>query len=353
MDCMFQFICKYNFCYLIIFFLLLICVVYYITKKLKDDKIAFHSFSKEETEPLRGLLACLIILTHVSYQFSRTELSWIFTYFGAPAVSIFFFMSGFGLTVSTLTKGMKYVHTFLGKSMKKLLPPLLITSFIWIAISCIFLHGDIGSELLGFITFNPPLAYSWFVYALILFYISFFIVYRFIKNNNLLRISILLLITACICTVFRVLNFEVYWYISLFAFNVGNIYATFQTQFNSLLKKYTIFTILTTLSLLVVLDCLQTITTMLALIPMGAVVIILVLGSGKNSRFMSFLGKISYEIYLMHGIVVPVLKAFDLNWISYLVIAESTSILTAYFLHLFCDRFITPCLIKSHSIPNN
>lgn len=40
----------------------------------------------------------------------------------------------------------------------------------------------------------------------------------------------------------------------------------------------------------------------------------------------------------MHGIFVPLFKNFDLNWISYLTLAVSFSIIFADLLHIGCKR---------------
>ncbi len=284
---------------------------------------------------MRGLMALLIILTHVSFKFPQTQPTWLFTSFGAPVVSVFFFLGGYGLTISLMKKGNAYLKGFLKRSLTKLAIPFLLASAMWIPLACLFLEGNLKQMMLGFLTFNPPLPYSWFVYALILLYIFFYIAS---KSTEKLLISsgIQVATTFAMIVIFRLLDFGVYWYISLFAFNAGNIYAVYHKRANSILVKKPLLTLLTVLAILVIMDLFKIRTALLAVIPFGIVVSILVLGGGAKCKILNFLGSISYEIYLMHGIAITLLDNQGLDWWIYLVLACAITIVSAYLLHEVC-----------------
>lgn len=323
--------------YLVIIFLLTILLIYFVCRK-KYHTIKFHEFDYKETLFLRGLMAIFIIFCHVSFQYPNSHYFYLFTSFGAPIVSIFLFLSGYGLTVSYQNKGIRYLDNFILKSLSKLLPTFLIFSFIWIIVSYLFFNNNIFQNLLGFIDFNPPLPYSWFIYALFISYIEFYFVYKWpylADKHDLTKISLLLILNFIFVATLRYLNFEVYWYISLFAFNVGNIYATYHKKVNLYIRKKPILILL--LLILTFLACivlnLRTFT--LSIIPLGVVIPIVLIGGFTKSKILNRLGKLSYEIYLAHGLVVPTLSHFSLYWPINLFFSIILSILLAYLINKF------------------
>lgn len=77
---------------------------------------------------------------------------------------------------------------------------------------------------------------------------------------------------------------------------------------------------------------------LLAVIPIAVVLPVLIIGSGKNWKPMAFLGNISYEIYLTHGIFVPILALFNLQWYTYVILALCLSIITAIPVKILSQR---------------
>lgn len=89
---------------------------------LFHNHIGLYCFDVRRTNSLRGVLAILIILHHLSSKIDILFLKW-FHDFGAPIVSMFFFVSGYGLIKSYLKKGTAYIDGFLAKRLGKILPP--------------------------------------------------------------------------------------------------------------------------------------------------------------------------------------------------------------------------------------
>ena len=103
-------------------------------------------FSKQATVPLRGLLATGIVLHHLSLRLveASPDCSWIwsqFSFWGAPIVAVFFFLSGYGLMVSLITKGQKYLDGFLKKRLLKIVLPLVLCSIVFEATSITLWEG--------------------------------------------------------------------------------------------------------------------------------------------------------------------------------------------------------------------
>ena len=82
-------------------------------------QILFSPFNVDRTLSLRGILVLLIVLHHLSGVTSFPGLSPSFrmlvsqfTFFGGGAVSMFFFISGYGLMASLHKKGKIYLDSF-------------------------------------------------------------------------------------------------------------------------------------------------------------------------------------------------------------------------------------------------
>lgn len=223
--------------------------------------------------------------------------------------------------------------------MSKILPPFVLASLIWMSVSCIFMDGDISDNLIGFIVFRPPLPYSWFVYALVLFYLAFYFVFRYVRQMNVSRQIVLLMFTLMMTIVFRMLKFEVYWYISLFAFNIGAMYGGYKDVVNNIFREYTMGVLIALIVMLGGMMIFNIRTGLLAFIPLGIIVPVLIMGSGARYWLLSELGKVSYEIYLAHGIVVPILSLYGLSWGVCIMLAESMSLALA----IVIKRVISSC----------
>ena len=105
-------------------------------------------FSKQATVTLRGLLATGIVLHHLSLRLveASPDCAWIwsqFSFWGAPIVAVFFFLSGYGLMVSLITKGQKYLDGFLKKRLLKIVLPLVLCSIVFEAISITLWGGKL------------------------------------------------------------------------------------------------------------------------------------------------------------------------------------------------------------------
>jgi peptidoglycan/LPS O-acetylase OafA/YrhL len=102
-----------------------------------------YQFDLNHTIGLRGILAILIMFHHCS---TKVNLPWMhyFENIGPLVVSVFFFISGYGVCKSYLKKGDAYLNGFLHKRLSKVLPLYLIGSSA-MAIVIVALQGpDLG-----------------------------------------------------------------------------------------------------------------------------------------------------------------------------------------------------------------
>lgn len=248
-------------------------------------------------------------------------------------VGIFFFLTGYGMKKSLLVKGSAYIEQFPYKRFLSIIPSFLSSIVLFQII--LFVNGDANlTETWKELTIGKTshlLPYSWFVIIVIIVYVLFYISSI---SNSCKKIQSIVFTTFIVLLylIIRRLNFESYWYISLSPIIIGYYYAIYEKKINSK-KTKNLITIIGLCSFLVVSLHWIFIEILMILIP---IIVMYILESiGKiNIKTLNFLGKISYELYLVHGIVIYILKNIP-NFYVFTTLVILFSILTASTLRYF------------------
>ena len=158
------------------------------------DKGAFYDdyFSLSQTKCIQGLCLVMIMLHHCSQklcepgsvpeQFVKHGLE-PFLGIGYLMVSIFFFCSGYGVYRSYKDKE-NYFEDFFFKRLVPIVLVLCISSYCFMY--AIIEQGmpisiENPMKIFGPSTWNP---YSWYVYAIIICYVLFYIGFKYFKNDH-------------------------------------------------------------------------------------------------------------------------------------------------------------------------
>lgn len=265
--------------------------------------------SKEITIVLKAFLPLVIVLHHLAFKTDILQFSWLMR-IGPSIVSLFFFMSGYGLFYSLRYKP-NYLNDFATKRLSSLLIPYIISIIIYQGLSFfidkklpindlfIFLDGDT----------NCILPASWYVIVIFILYCLFWVC--FITKNIISKQIILFFISGLILIfLFKIINFPAYWYISIGAFFIGTLYSM-----SEWLHKKHVSIIYTMIYFTVIIICymINSLITRMVLYALIPLLIIKILNITKvNSLYKSniifFLSKISYEIYLSHVIIYRLLR---------------------------------------------
>lgn len=318
-----------SYCEITVFCCLLLCLIISGYRVAIRAVVPINNFDIAHLLPVRGLMAILIIIVHVSYSFSANQWYYGFGSFGASIVSAFFFISGYGLIYSYKIKGSNYLKRFISKSLVKLLLPLILATIIFISISITRNQFKWGN-VLGMFTNTPPLPYSWYIYALIILYSFFYIVFKFLdKYNLLIRILVIFGLTIIYGYLLRLLDFQVYWYLSLYGFNFGMLYAAFVSRINTFIRFRPVFSIILIGVVILGMALMGIRTIYLGILPFVIVLVVIICGSSDKSNGLRFLGCYSYEIYLAHGIVVPFVGILNIPWFWMCLICIISSIAIA------------------------
>ena len=270
-------------------------------------------FSKDKMPILKVVMAFVIILGHLSYKDSSV---WIlpFRYLGAPFVSMFLFISGYGMWHSFLSNhGLSFSSTL--KRIWKIVLPYLFTVLLYYTIVRLP-SGEFNIDVLeAIMTGTSKQSHLWFVFAIIYLYLSFFLCTRFHRRCTI--ILSLFAITALTIALLRKVGYDRCWWVSLMAFPTGCLYSMYKDRINGAIFKNRLRYCLAMaaaivgvgVSYLPGVEVLYSISHIF--IPMAIALVVIQLPIEKlNNRFTMHLGSISYEIYLCQLIAMDALQLF-------------------------------------------
>lgn len=273
--------------------------------------IKTEELNKGKTSVLKAVMAIIIVLHHISLQ-GIDSLAQFFSW-GAPIVSVFLFISGYGLSLSFFSKGNIYLSNFIShRIFRNLLLPFFLA---WSLYRIVYLDvlPDIITEINNLLfTGIPLLPHSWYVYAILLFYIFFYIACRLCKRNFSFIILAQTIVYILVC---EYAGFDRCWYISSLAFPTGVFVAKYINSLKVFISsgiRYFIFVPLCISLIGLFVYSRNEILYMFVyiLIPIMITMICMKIKLEKFCRFklVSFLSSISYEIYLCQGISMSICR---------------------------------------------
>jgi len=295
--------------------LLLITLLLYLLPQNKEY------LNVKSTSGLRGFLALGIIFHHISPLVKTGEEFSNFSYMGTYIVSIFFFLSAYGLYVQNESRE-NYLDNFLVKRLSKIIVPFFIISLIYMFYR--FVNGQL-IDLNFFINLfkqGSTIIYNgWFVDIIILMYIFFYLSFKFFQNKFLSIILNTIFIICYICLAIK-LGYNFWWYNSVLAFAIGLIWAKNQNKIDRFLEKYYFIVIVLVTVLLFVshrydillkyLHIEDSYSYALAanldnIIFTIYFIIVFLKKINFSNVYLNLIGRISFELYMIHGLVISML----------------------------------------------
>lgn len=264
--------------------------------------------SKEYTTSLRGVCALAIMLCHIRItNFAPLN---VFNYLGNPIVGIFFFLSGYGMLTRIKQIGIdNYMNGFI---LKRCVPLFVEYIFVWIFyFVCMFSVSGNFNFLKEIIT-----PHSWFIIMIEVLYIVFYIGYKLFKDNLRGLIIFVTIFELALIIALSAFGADEFWYLSLLCFSGGMIYSVVNLNKKKtlpLIFGFGALAVVTTGAEYVLSDK-PKIIVLWALIYNVSVLslAIVALSVGRYVRFKNpvfeLCGKMSLEIYLLHGVFQFVFK---------------------------------------------
>lgn len=323
--------------YDIIFIIMIIIFI----KKYRNSVVLKNSdniMSTDNTLKIKGFLSVIIILHHLSLSTNIGSLFKVFYILGIISVGVFFFISGYGLMSQYMNKD-DYLDTFLQKRIPKLLFPYMTAIVLYTVVyNLMGMQKNIFSILQSLLNGNPIVCFSWYVIATLVFYVMFYILALLLQNRYNYIVGSVVFCMILYYMICRILDYGSWWYNSCLTFAVGMLWAIYEDKlktklFCNVLKAvgYSLLGIFCSLVGLGITYCIspysvsQIIETpelgnqiiskpfpilCIQFITIFTCIIILLAFKKKppSSPIWNYIGGISYEIYLSHGIVMYLLR---------------------------------------------
>ncbi len=271
-------------------------------KRRKNNQV-LGIVDKEQTIIIRAICCIVVILVHIPKTHGNIIQNAIGS-FGYIAVTLFFMFSAYGLKYSVDNKK-NYLHGFWKNRILVLLIPFWIANIINV---CCYNNSN---TILNNILIILGIKNISFITILISYYIIFWTMYKLIKNKNVADL-IICLIVFLYSALGKILNFSTGWMVESIGFIYGILIYYYSTNLKNLrkLNQFIMFAISSIILVILYLKYKEIymlgtwmLRTLLAL-NLILLLIIILNNFEIKSKILSYIGNISYEVYLMHGIVV-------------------------------------------------
>lgn len=332
-----------------IFVLLLISILVYLLPS-KNDYLGVKS-----TTGLKGFLALGIVFHHLSQWVTTGEEFSNFSYMGTYIVSVFFFLSGYGLYIQNERKE-RYLDNFLVKRLSKILIPFIAISSIYLIYRSLNGQELTISFFVNLFKKGSTVIYNgWFVNIIILIYIFFYISFKIFSNRTISILINTILIVVYIILAIR-LEYGFWWYNSSLPFVLGLLWAKNKNYIDGILNKYYFIILVFITGLLFISHQYSFILKKLYLVDdfsyafaanidnviFTIFFILIVRKIDFSNKYLLFLGKISFELYMIHGLVMSIFGKYfvtsRLNDVIFTISVLIVSISLAWLINLIIKK---------------
>lgn len=287
----------------------LIITLYGIEYKADQD----FFFSKCYTQSWKGILCILIMITHILEKYNWPNFLYNIHSFGYIEVAIFFLFSGYGLKYSYNINS-DYIKNFVSRRFVKIYIPYLICSLVCYVLKVIIIGGENYWNIIELLKIIIGVNAIWFVKALIIFYVAFWIIYRFFPQKGNLFMGIF---TLCYILICYINNMDKTWYGSVIPFWIGIFIADNINKIKSkhVEKKYIIVIAMISLVLEVLYQTFKEnifwgslITRNMLCITIVIFFLLVTMWLKVDNKITQFIGTISYEFFLVHFTIIALVK---------------------------------------------
>lgn len=310
------------------------------------------------------------------------------------AVSVFFFISAYGMTKQVNLNREKYLKGFFKKRFFKLLLPIFIVTIIYIVLNILIFHKayTISSIINVYKSGSSIINNGWYLNSILVIYLIFYFSFKFFKNIKISYLIFSFLIFVYIFVLKRI-GFGIWWYNSMIGMIFGMYFEIFEEKIKRVLSThfYKILLIISIWSFYIANNREYNIINMFSkmgiytnyaiiqnILCLNFIIMILLISKKINfrelvihksfyykktksigkynvnfiaesskvyskfvlirNRVLSFLGKISFEMYMIHGLVMRILALYLKVDIVYFLTLFGLTIISSYLLNLLFKK---------------
>lgn len=198
-------------------------------------------FTKKDTQILKGAMALLILAHHIYQRMPMPEgtiTDYVFRSLGYLCVAVFFFISGYGITLSNKQSemsGRSYMSSFLRSRVLSLYVCYILLILLYAFVLYIFDVPIPENQLIiSFLIGGTIVGGGWYIQTLLLFYLIWWISKMIFGQKAWIMVFFCVTIFSVITLV---LNLGSHWSLSNYAFVFGMILADYKLQVDRLLEK--------------------------------------------------------------------------------------------------------------------
>ena len=326
---------------------------------------------KNSSNTIKGFFVLMIVLWHILKSFHydgflSSQLGSFLQISGQLIVSMFFFISGYGIIYSVEQNGVIYSKSIITNRFLRILPysiSSLIPYFIYSA--CLSKPHSFQDYLLSVIGLSSFGNVNWFLFVILLCYFLCSIVYLFKWRNK--YIPIVLIAAGIVAYFLFMLLFKrdlTYWYDTVICFPLGMFAALYKDKINSVLSKNKAIPITFMVMSLAEIVLMAVIVKAIVgyyepnafiMIPNNICLCLFFVCLTKlftlKSPVLEYLGKASFAIFFMHMFVINCfidIGTIPNEHLNYLVlfIASAAIGIPFYYIYKLVDKYITNPIVE-------
>lgn len=304
-----------------------------------------YVLDRDTTSVLKGYAIIMIMIHHMVLRMSDAGILIPFRIVGYIGVTIFFFLSGYGLVCTAEGREKMYSKGFMLKRVQKIYIPAVFAQLVYmlILLFCFNESYTISGFIKGVLTLYPIDTSQWYIIAIFIWYFCFWFLLKLSISWNA-RIAILFGCSVVYIAVCLNLGLTKNWIDTAFCFSSGVAFAVHRTKFIDLINKHLIILPVSFLLLGITVlfsfgketdtaIALRMVSTIALIV---TVLMILRFVDISRNKLVAYIGTISLECYLVHGKVIRVVKLYfgDVASMEAVIYLVATVLITAIFVFL-------------------
>ncbi len=277
-------------------------------------------FSRSNSNIIKGLMAVFVILCHLSLIYPGGAILHSFEYLGDAAVGIFFFLSGYGLMKQYSLRDDYHIGFLRKRFSRVLIPYLIVNALYWTYYLFIGERYGFADLISSLETGDLLVSYSWYIVEILILYLFFYLFMLIDRKRMKYIIMLNIVLYVLLIMMFKLMNYAPYWYRSTYMYIIGLLYVAFEEQITAIIRNNyvicfgsTIIAGLLTAVCKAPYYCFETVMLLVIILIFDRFVL--------NNRMLIILGRISLEIYLLHGLIIKLFRRFISTEASFLSLA--------------------------------